>query len=144
MVGRAKSKEDKRREYVSVKEKWMERAVEAYQSQDNGDQDQNNSERKGMLQICMEMSKRCWEEENVEIHLNKQTLSQHLHGIQNQAKSNEEKGWLSEEEEHVIVDLAVSVVNQSFPLSQKCIQEHAEELCRAHHGSSFKGLENCG
>lgn len=140
MVGRAKSKEEKRREYVSVKEKWMERAVEAYQSQDNGNQDGNNAKRKGMLWICMEMSKRCWEEDNVEIHLDKQTLSRRLQGTKNQAKSNAEKGWLSEEEEEVIVDFAISVANQGFPLSRKRIQEHVEELCRAHHGSSFKGL----
>ncbi|KAI9434068.1 hypothetical protein H4582DRAFT_1819070 [Lactarius indigo] len=136
MVGRAKSKEEKQREYVAVKERWMERAVELYRSQDNLDE----KERKGRLRICLEMSKRCWEEDNVEIHLDKQTLSRRLQGIKSQAKSNAQKGWLSEEEEKVVIDFAISVSNQGFPLSQKRIQEHAEELCRAHYGSDFKGL----
>ena len=140
MVRQAKSKEEKQREYVSVKEKWMERAVEAYWSQDNGNQDGNNSKRMGKSWICMEMSKRCWEEDHVEIHLNKQTLSQCLQGTKSQAKSNAEKGWFTKEEECVIVNFATSVANQGFLLSQNCIPEHAEELCRAHYGSSFKGL----
>ena len=137
MVGRAKSKEQKRREYVAVKEKWMERAMEAYRcSQDS----RNDLERKGRSRVCAEMSTRCLEEDNVEIHLDKQTLSRRLQGIKSQAKSNAQRGWLTEEEEQVIVDFSISVANQGFPLSQKRIQEHAEELCRAHYGPDFERL----
>ena len=37
MVGQAKSKAQKHREHVALKEKWMKRAVEAYSSQDNAE-----------------------------------------------------------------------------------------------------------
>lgn len=59
----------------------------------------------------MEMSERCWEEDNVEIHLDKQTLSRRLQGIKSQAKSNVQKGWLTEEEEQVIINFAISIAN---------------------------------
>jgi hypothetical protein len=51
-----------------------------------------------------------------------------------------QSGPSNRNKEEVIVNFAISVANQGFPLSRKHIQEHAEELCRAHHSSSVKGL----
>jgi hypothetical protein len=61
-------------------------------------------------------------------------------GVKSKAKSNSEQGWLTEEEEDTIVDYAIRLAEIGWPPSLQRIKEHAEEICRGHHGEGFEGL----
>jgi hypothetical protein len=63
------------------------------------------------------MEEECWKEDKTIISLNKTTLTCRLNGVQSQAQSNSEGGWLTDGEANVIIDYANQMASEGWPLS---------------------------
>ncbi|RDB22968.1 hypothetical protein Hypma_009914 [Hypsizygus marmoreus] len=138
MPGRPKSIARKKREHHLLCEKWMAKAVELYEVEQLKDKEDHT--RMGLREVCRYIEGQCWEETKVKVHLDKMTLSRRLRGIHSQAESNAEKGWLTTEEEKVILDFTLKHAQMGWPLSRRRIEEHANEICRGRYGDHFDGL----
>ena len=137
MPGQAKSKTTQARDHNDMVGKWMTQAVEMYRDK----QAKGDGETKlGLKKVCQVMQVRCWEENHVQINLDKETLRRQLAGVKSQAQSNTERGCLTPEEENTIVDYAINMVDMGWPLSLQRMKEHAEEVCQGHHSETFPGL----
>ena len=123
---------------VKSAKKWMLKAMAAYSQSQAEDGEENKA---SLHNICKQMDEECLKVDKVKIILKKDTLSAHMKGRQSQAGSNfRKKAILTDTEERAIVDYAITFADRGWPLSNRRIKEHAEHLCRAHHGPEFKGL----
>ena len=135
MPGRPRSKEEKRHRHVGIMEKWTAKAIAAYQEE----QEKLEGEKKmGLRAICTRFKEECLKKDKVAISITKSTLKWHLNGVPSQAKSNAERSWLVDEEANTIINYTNEMANEGWPLSQKRIDEHANEVITAHQGPDFE------
>src|SRR5258707_9056052 len=114
MPGRAKPDEEKRRIFVEIQDKWMDKAVDVYKKEQNklpGDK------KLGLRDVCELMEEECWKEDKTKISLHKTTLTHRLNGVSSQAKSNADGGWLMEGEADAIITYANQMASESWPPS---------------------------
>ncbi|KAK0486686.1 hypothetical protein EDD18DRAFT_1046853, partial [Armillaria luteobubalina] len=122
---RALSVTKKRQIFNETRDKWMDRAVHMYHEE----QEKRAGEKKeGLRGVCLEMEELCWKEDKTRIHLDKQTLSQRIKGVKSQAKSNAERSKLTAEEEEALIDYALKIAHQGFPLDLQHIQDIANKI----------------
>jgi hypothetical protein len=69
--------------------------------------------------------------------LSHQTLLWHAHGGKTLSQSNAENSWLTADESKTVVDYAIAMVQQGFPLSPKRLKEHATKTLQARMGARF-------
>ncbi|KAF5378761.1 hypothetical protein D9615_006952 [Tricholomella constricta] len=129
MGGRAKPEDEKRRIFVEIQDKWMDKAVEVYKEEQKK---LPGEKRLGLRGVCKLMEERCWKEDKTQISLDKSTLTRRLNGVPSQAKSNANGGWLTEGEADAIINYANQMAREGWPLSRRRILEHANEIKQAH------------
>ena len=64
-------------------------------------------------------------------------LSQWAKGGKLKSQSNAEKQWLLPVEVDKVIEYAVEMANQGFPLSHRRLREHVNEICHAWMGARF-------
>jgi hypothetical protein len=52
-------------------------------------------------------------------------------------EAHEEHRWLNNEEEKVVIAMAIDYVNHGFPLSHRRLKEHVDEIAGARWGDGF-------
>ena len=117
----------------------MDWAVQFYHKQDA----KEPSQKKGLQAICKAMEAECWQDTKVNVKLRKSTLSHRLQGVKSQAKTNADRGWLTDEESNAIITYAICLADQGWPLNAKRMKEHAVEILQARIGEGFPGLVKC-
>ena len=135
MPGKAKSLTTKTRDENTLKEKWMQRAVQLYNAR------KGTPGAPGIREACEEMEIQCWEEDQEVIELKKSVLHRRIHGIPSQAESNATRGsWLNEQEADALIAYAIKLGNEGWAFSRERLGEHANEILRAREGPSFEGV----
>lgn len=135
MVGRAKSIAQKTTETIAITERYMETAMEIYRMEQ-----MKIGAKMGLVAVCRYTEKLCQEENGVEIRLSKSSLERRLKGVKSQARSNAEKGWLTEEESDTVIQFAIDMANEGWPLSKGRLVAHVNLICQARHGLDFEGV----
>ncbi|PBK82204.1 hypothetical protein ARMGADRAFT_946936 [Armillaria gallica] len=132
MVGHSKSDTKKAQIHWENCDAYMDKAKKSYReemAQPLGEK------RKGLRTICKELEKECLMETHQEISLDKTTLSCHVQGItMSLSQSNEDKGWLTAEEQHAVLAYIKTMAYRGFPLSLRHITEHVNKICWARYG----------
>ena len=143
MPGTNGSEESKRRRFVAAKDKYTSLAAQMYRQQKNPqDPAYRPGEPKSLCSIARVFEDKAYKEEGLKIKIDKTTLLRRAKGVLSQAESNLAKAWLTREEEKNLVDYAVQMGNEGWPLSQKRIEEHANAILHARIGQSdgFNGV----
>jgi hypothetical protein len=134
MVGWAKSDTRKLQIYRCTHDDLMDCAVSTYQAELTKPY---GVKRKGAHAICKDFESVYHLETGKSMKLSYSTLTRLADGGRCKAKANAAKGWLTEEEKHVVVDYIIETGNRGFPLSHKQLKEHVDEICQAHHTKNF-------
>ncbi|SJL03633.1 uncharacterized protein ARMOST_06990 [Armillaria ostoyae] len=97
--------------------------------------------KKGLYGVCLEMEELCWKEDWIRIHLDKQTLSKWIKRVKSQARSNAEQSKLTTKEEETLINYALKIACQGFPLDLRQIQDIANKILDACLGDAAKPVE---
>jgi len=116
MVGWAKSDTRKLQIYRHAHDDLMDHAVSAYRAELTKPY---GVKRKGARTICKDFESVYHLETGKSMKLNYSTLTRLADGGRCKAEANAAKGWLTEEEEWVVVDYIIETGNHGFPLSHK-------------------------
>ena len=73
--------------------------------------------KKSLHQICKNVLDAHFAETGQRIHLAHNTLAQHRKGGITLTQSNQQKSWLIAEEEENVINFAIEIAHQGFPLS---------------------------
>lgn len=131
MPGRSKSKTKVHQLEAAEREKWMQVAISMYNEEKKKDSGQ------GLRAVCTEVERQCYEETGKQTKIDKSTLQRRANGGRSIADFNAEKGWLTQEEADIVVTYALELADRGFPLSQRRIKEHVDQICRARYGNQF-------
>jgi hypothetical protein len=93
--------------------------------------------RKSTRQICKAVSDAHFAETGRRISLAHNTLMRHAKGGVTLTQSNQQKSWLTPEEEKNIVNFTIEIAQCGFPLSPRRMREHCEAILRHRLGDKF-------
>jgi hypothetical protein len=116
MVGWAKSDSMKLKIYCHTHNDLMACAVSTYQAKLAKP---HGVKRKGACAICKDFKSVYHLESGKSMKLSYSTLTRLADGGRCKAKANAAKGWLTEEEGHIVVDYIIETGNYAFLLSHK-------------------------
>ena len=90
-----------------------------------------------MRQICKNASDAHFAETGRRISLAHNTLARHGKGGVTLTQSNQQKSWLTAEEEENVINFAIEIAQRGFPLSPRRLKEHCEAVLRHRLGKNF-------
>jgi hypothetical protein len=135
MVGKAKSKATREREYAEEKAALQRIAVERYRQE----LQKKDGKIRGARKICEEVEIEHKNKTGNHIQLSHATVMRHANGGKPMAEFNAGKRLLSKDEEEVILGFIQETANRGFPLSHRRLREHANSIIKARN-SSFEGV----
>ena len=138
MVGRAKSDVEKHQAAKRLHDTWMAQDITSYsEEQKRNLKLVRNTRRRGLRKICLEFENKCYLETGKVIKLCHMTLNRLVAGGMTRERANENRRWLSNGEEDIVIGFIVEIANRGFPLSHRRLKEHVDSICRARLGNKF-------
>lgn len=132
MPRRPLSKTKEKQLSSEFRNKWINIAAERYNEAQT-----TPGNIKGIRTICTEVAQECYAETRKKVQLSKTTVLERAKGRVSIREFNAKKGWLTREEEDIVVAFAVDTALRGFPLNHRRLKEHVDEICRAKHGDGF-------
>jgi len=115
--------------------------LKAYASKTYAEEQQRSlvpgEKKKSSCQICQDASDAHFAATGRRIPLSFNTLVCHAKGGVTLTQSNGNKSWLTEQEHEIIVQFAIEMAQQGFPLSPRWLKEHAEAVLQHRLGKDF-------
>lgn len=93
--------------------------------------------KRSLRQICKDASDAHFAKTGRHISLAHNTLARHGKGGVTLTQSNQQKSWLTAEEEENIINFAIKIAQRGFPLSPQRLKEHCEAVLRHRLGKNF-------
>lgn len=131
MVGRSQSDRKKKRAAASLKEEYMQLALQRYRGE------QAKEDGLSLIGVCRALEAECLRERGKVIKLSDSTLQRRTKGGRSHTEAKEEQRWLNNEEVEILINEVVYWAERGFPLDHRRLKEHADEIARARHGDSF-------
>lgn len=126
------SKSEKKQASSEFQDKWIDIAATRYsEGQDNG------GTKRGIRKVCKEVAEECFHQTKMRVNLPKTTVIEWAKRRVSIRDFNAGKGWLTLEEEDVVVDFAIDTAVRGFPLNHRRLKEHVDEVCQAKLGDTF-------
>lgn len=134
MPRRALSKSKRKQGSSEFLNKWIDIAATRYRE---GQNSEGGGPKKGVRKICREVAEECFQETKKRVELSKTTVIERSKGRISIREFNAGKGWLTPEEEDVVVDFAIDTALRGFPLNHQRLKERVDEICQAKLGNKF-------
>lgn len=131
MPGRALSKTKQRQLHAQDAETWLQRAVELYLAEKDKPGGQ------GLRSICKQVEEECFQATQKHITIHKSTLQRRARGGESKHEANADRAWLTPQETEIVLTYTINLADRGFPLSQRRLREHVNEICRAKYGDEF-------
>jgi hypothetical protein len=135
MVVRAKSDRVKDRAFAALRDEYYRRAIHIWRTS----QASSSPEKPplGLREACKQATNECFNKTKKRIKLSKSTLGRRVKGGQSTHEVHKEQKWLTDPEEHVVINYAIECANRGFPLSHRRLKEHVDEIAGARHSNKF-------
>lgn len=117
---------------MEFREQWINIAADRY-----NEAQKTPGNTKGVRAICKEVVEECYRKTSKRINLSKTTVRARADGRISMREFNTGKGWLTMDEEDIVVAFAIDAALRGFPLNHRHLKEHVDEICRAKRGISF-------
>ena len=127
MVGVAKSQALKKQILRKEADDLKAHAVGLYAAEDRRILE-SGQKKKSLRQICKDASDAHFEATGRRIPLAHNTLARHVNGGVTLTLSNQDKSWLTANEEESVVNFAIEVAQRGFPLSPCRLKDHCEAI----------------
>ena len=134
MVNHAKSDELKHLLARKRKDNLVAQAVALYHAESNK---KPGKKPMSLQMVCKSVSDDYFARTKIHVPLDHKTLLRLASGGITLTESNSKKSWLTKEENEVIVQFTIDMACHRFPLSPKCLREHAECILRHCLGDIF-------
>ncbi|KAF9232929.1 hypothetical protein BU15DRAFT_67020 [Melanogaster broomeanus] len=128
MAGQAKSKCKKQHTMIANQEEGLAYATKLWHE----DQEKPEKDRRSLRAICCEATEEMKRREKGHVIISRATLTRRLEGGRSCQQANEEnRGWLTSEEEESVVEFCVNLAARGFPLDHRRLKFHVDEILQA-------------